>query len=96
MPKRKVLPKFKDYDQAIEWLESHSTADLESTEVQFQVASPLQIYIDDSYDKIEETIIIDKQLSQQIRQIAQKEGRSPQDLINSWLRQKVESINDLD
>lgn len=92
MPKRKTLPQFKSYEEAAEWLDSHSTADLEATEIAFEVASPLTIQILDSLSEVEETIVVGKELSQQIRHIADQEGLSPQALVHKWLLEKVEKI----
>lgn len=90
MPKRKTLPPFKKYEEAAEWLDSHSTADLEATEVAFEVTSPLTIQILDALSEVEEAILVEKELSQQIRHIADQEGVSPQALVQKWLLEKVE------
>jgi len=89
MPKRKTLPQFNNYEQAADWLESHSTADLETTEAHFEVVSPLTIQILDSLDELGEAIVIEKKLSQQIKKIARQKGLSTQALIRKWLREKV-------
>ncbi|MFQ5751927.1 MAG: hypothetical protein ACE5HI_08010 [bacterium] len=91
MKKHKTLPQFNNYEQASEWLDSHSTADLKSTEVHFEVASPLHLQIIDSLNEIEETIVVEKRLSRQIQQIAQKEGVSTHVLIHKWLQEKVKN-----
>jgi hypothetical protein len=90
MPKNRNLPTFDDYEKASEWLETHSTADLDSSEVQFEIASPLQLIIIDSLTELEETVIVEKELSQEIHKIAQKERISVQDLINKWIKEKLE------
>ncbi|MBM3240632.1 hypothetical protein FJZ31_30480 [Candidatus Poribacteria bacterium] len=90
MPKRKTLPQFNSYEQAAEWLDSHSTADLENTKFHFEVASPLVMQIFDSLSEIEEAIVVEKKLSQQIRQIAQQQGLTTQALVYKWFQEKVE------
>ncbi len=90
MPKNRVLPKFQSYEEASEWLDSHSTAKLESTEVQFEVAKPLKILIIDSLSEIEDTISLEKKISRQIREIARRKGISTQTLIQKWLQEKVD------
>ena len=89
MSKRKTLPEFDSYQKASDWLDGYSTSDLESAEVHFDIASPLQIQIIDSLNELAETIVVDKQLGEQIRQIAQKEGVSTQELLRKWLLEKV-------
>lgn len=88
-PRRKALPEFKSNQEASDWFDKHSTSDLLSTEVSFKVASPLPIYISDSSNGPSETIVIDKQLGAQIRQIAEKEGVSTEELLHRWLSEKV-------
>ena len=92
MSKRKTLPEFDSYQKASDWLDRHSTSDLESAEVHFDIASSLQIQIIDSLNELAETIVVDKQLGEQIRQIAQKEGVSTQELLRKWLLEKVSSL----
>ena len=89
MLKHKTLPQFDSYEQAAEWLDSHSSADLETREVHFEVASPLTIKILDSLSEIEEAIVVESKLSQQIRQIAQQQGLTTQALVHKWLLEKI-------
>ena len=92
MRKREMLPPFKTYEEAAEWLDSHSTAELEATDVSFEVASPLTIHILESLREEEEVLVVEQELSQKIRRIATQEGISPQVLVQEWLLEKVEKI----
>lgn len=89
MSKNKNFPNFDNYENASEWLDTHSTADLESTVVNFEVASPLQLIIVDSLTDVEESIVIDTKLSKEIYKIAKKEKISVNDLINKWVKEKL-------
>jgi len=91
MPKRKTLPEFNSYEQCAEWLNNHSTGNLETSEVHFELASPITIQIIDSLGEIEEAIVIEQELSQQIQKIANREGLSAHDLVYEWLKEKVEA-----
>ena len=91
MQKRKTLPEFNSYEQCAEWLDSHTTGNLETSEVQFEIASPLMIQIVDSLGEIGEAIVVEKELGQQIRKIAHREGLSAQDLVYEWLEEKVKT-----
>lgn len=96
MPKSKVFPKFNSYEKAAEWLDSHSTANLEVTEVQFEVALPLKLQLLDSLGEIEDTIMLEKEISQQIQQIAKKKGISTHKLIHKWLQEQVAKCSRID
>jgi len=48
----------------------------------------MQIF--DSLSEIEEAIVVEKKLSQQIRQIAQQQGLTTQALVYKWFQEKVE------
>jgi hypothetical protein len=50
--KYKTLPKFSSYEEAAEWLETHSTADLKTTPVYFELSPNFRVDIIDSPDKI--------------------------------------------
>jgi hypothetical protein len=89
MPKHKTLPEFNNYEQCAEWLDNHSTGNLETSEVYFELAPPLTIRIVDSLGEIEEAIIVEKELSQQILKIARRQGLSAHDLVHEWLKEKV-------
>jgi hypothetical protein len=90
MPKRKSLPNFSSYEEAGNWLDTHSTADLYAKPVNFTISPNLQVIIVDSYDNPIETVSLKKQMSQQIRQIANREGTSPQQLVRRWLQEKIQ------
>jgi hypothetical protein len=90
MPRHKSLPNFASYEQASEWLDTHSTADLYAKPVKFTVSPALQVVIVDSQDNPVERISLKKQMSRQIRQIAKRDGISPQRLVEAWLRQKIQ------
>ena len=90
MSKRKSLPNFRSYEEASEWLDTHSTADLYAKPVKFSVSTNLQVVIVDSNDNPIETISLKKQLSGQIRQIAKRQGIPPQRLVERWLREKIQ------
>ncbi len=51
MPKRKSLPDFQSYEEAGEWLDTHSTADLYAKSVKFSVAPNLKVIIVDAHDQ---------------------------------------------
>jgi hypothetical protein len=90
MSKRKSLPNFASYEDASEWLDTHSTADLYAKPVKFTVSPNLQVVVVDSHDNLVERISLKKQMSRQIRQIAKRDGISPQRLVELWLRQKIQ------
>lgn len=58
IPKRRTLPQFEKYEEASEWLDSHSTADLEATEVAFEVASPLTIHVNGDFAQIRDILYL--------------------------------------
>lgn len=89
MPKRKSLPNFATYDEASDWLDTHSTADLYAKPVKFTVSPNLKLVIVDDYDNPIDTIALKKRMSRQLRQIAEKQGISPHRLVESWLREKI-------
>jgi hypothetical protein len=89
MPKRKSLPNFSSYEEASEWLDTHSTGDLYAKPVKFTVSPNLKVVIVDSYDNSVETISVKKHLSRQIRQIAKRNGISSQQLVQRWLQEKI-------
>ena len=94
MLNRKTLPEFNSYEQCAEWLDNHSTGSLVTSEAHFELASPMTIRIVDSLGEIEEAIVVEKELSQQIRKIAHRQGLSAQDLVYEWLEEKVKiSLN---
>jgi hypothetical protein len=90
MPKRKSLPNFASYEDASEWLDNHSTADLYAKPVKFTVASNLQIFIVDANNKPLQRIPVKKQISRQIQRIAKHDGITPQQLVQSWLQEKIQ------
>jgi hypothetical protein len=89
MPKRRSIPKFSSYEEAADWLDTHSTADLRTKPVKFTLSPNFRVVIVDSYDNPVEAISIKKQMSTQIRKIAKKQGISPHRLVESWLREKI-------
>jgi len=89
MPKRKTVPKFSSYEQAAEWLDTHSTADLKTTPAHFELSPNFRVRIIDSLDEVKEVIAIEHPLGQQILQIAQKQGVPIEKLVNRWLKEKV-------
>jgi hypothetical protein len=89
MPKRKSLPNFSSYDEASDWLDTHSTADLYAKPVKFTVSPNLKVVIVDEYDNPIDNIAIKKSMSRQLRQIAEKQGISPHRLVENWLREKI-------
>jgi hypothetical protein len=93
MEKNKKIPKFSSYDEAAEWLDSHSTANLETTSVNFELSPNFRVRIIDSLNEAEILIAVDQALSKQISYIAQKQGVSIEALVNRWMKEKVgESI----
>ncbi|MGH7454716.1 MAG: hypothetical protein ACRENG_25395 [bacterium] len=90
MPKRKSLPNFSSYDEASEWLDTHSTADLYAKPVKFTVAPNLKVTIVDSYNNPVETILLKRQMSRKIRQIAKYNNISSKQLVQRWLREKIQ------
>jgi len=95
MPKRKSLPHFSTYEEASEWLDTHSTANLYATPAKFTIASNLRVVIVDSHDNPIETIPLKKRMSRTIRQIAQRNGISSQQLIKDWLQEKIQEQSQL-
>ncbi len=89
MPKRKSLPEFQSYEEASEWLDTHSTADLYAKSVKFSIAPNLKVIIVDAKDRPIETLSLKKQMSRQIRHIAAREGLSSRRLVESWLKEKI-------
>lgn len=89
MSKRKSLPDFQSYEEAGEWLDTHTTADLYAKSVKFFVSPNLKVIIVDANDQPIETLSLKKQMSHQIRRIAQREGLSSRRLIESWLKEKI-------
>ena len=47
MAKRKTLPNFSSYEEAAEWLDTHSTADLETTPAHFELSPNFTVRIID-------------------------------------------------
>jgi hypothetical protein len=90
VPKRKSLPHFGSYDDASEWLNNHSTADLYATPVKFTVAPDLRIVIVDANNKPLQRIPVKKQISRQIQRIAKHDGVTPQQLVQGWLQEKIQ------
>jgi hypothetical protein len=90
MPKRRSLPNFGSYEEAGEWLNKHSTADLYAKPSNFIVAPNLYVVIVDANDKPIERIPVKKQIGRQIRRIAKHDGVTPQQLVQSWLREKIQ------
>ena len=89
MPKRKTVPRFSSYEEAAEWLGTHSTADIKTTPAHFELSPNFRVRIIDSLDEVKEVIAIEQPLGQQILQIAQKQGVSTETLVNRWLKEKV-------
>lgn len=89
MPKRKSLPNFESYEEAGEWLDTHSTADLYAKSVKFSVAPNLRVVILDSGNRPIEALSLKKHMSRQIRNIAAREGLSPRRLVENWLKEKI-------
>jgi len=93
MARNKKIPKFSSYEDAGEWLDTHSTADLETTSVHFELSPNFRVQIIDSLNDIEMSIPVDLGLCKQIFHIARKQGVSIELLINRWIQEKVsESI----
>jgi hypothetical protein len=90
MPKRKSLPNFSSYEEARDWLDTHSTADLYAKPVKFTVSPNLRIVIVDAYNEPIERISVKKPMSRQIQRIASQDGITPQQLVKSWLREKIQ------
>jgi len=94
MLKRKTIPEFNNYEQCAEWLNNHSTGNLKTSEAHFEFASPITIQIVDSLGEIEQAIVVEQEPSQQIQKFADRMGLSTHDLVNEWLKEKVEvSLN---
>lgn len=89
MPKRKTAPRFSSYEEAAEWLGTHSTADIKTTPAHFELSPNFRVRIIDSLDEVKEVIAIEQPLGQEILQIAQKQGVSTEALVNRWLKEKV-------
>lgn len=89
MARNKKVPRFSSYADAGEWLDTHSTADFETTSAHFELAPNFRIQIIDSLNDIEMSIPVDLSLSKQISHIAQKQGVSIELLINRWIKEKV-------
>lgn len=94
MPKRKTVPKFSSYEEAGEWLDSHSTAGLKTTPAHFELSPQFSVRIAEGREEEETSIPIDHTLSKQISQIARQQGVSVEALVNRWLAEKAgESTN---
>jgi hypothetical protein len=89
MAKGKTIPKFSSHEEAAEWLDTHSTADLKTTPAQFELSPNFKVCIIDSLDEAETLIAVDRALSKQISQIAQEQGIPIEVLVNRWLKEKV-------
>ena len=89
MPKRKSLPSFSSYEAAADWLDTHSTADIGSKPAKFTLSPNFPLVIVDSRDHPVEAISLKKQMSRQIRKIANHHGITPQRLVEHWLRDKI-------
>lgn len=93
MPKRKTVPKFSSFEEAGEWLDSHSIAGLKTTPAHFELSPQFTIRIAEGREE-ETSIPIDHTLSKQISQIARQQGISVEALVNRWLVEKAgESTN---
>jgi len=90
MPKRKRLPNFSSYEDASEWLDKYSTADLYATAVKFTVAPNLHVVIVDANNRPLQRIPVKKQTSRQIQRIAKHDGVTPQQLVQGWLQEKIQ------
>jgi hypothetical protein len=90
MPKRKSLPNFAGYEEAGEWLDKHSTAELYAKPTRFIVSPDLYVVIVDANDRPIEKIPVKKQISRQIQRIAKHDGVTPQQLVQSWLQEKIQ------
>jgi len=89
MARNKKTPQFSSYEEAGEWLDTHSTADLETTPAHFELAPDFRVRIIDSLNDAEMSIPVDLTLSKQISQIARKQGVSIEVLVNRWMKEKV-------
>lgn len=93
MPKRKTVPKFSSFEEAGEWLDSHSIAGLKTTPAHFELSPQFNVRIAEGHEE-EISISIDYTLSKQISQIARQQGISVEALVNRWLAEKAgESTN---
>jgi len=73
MPQRKSLPNFSSYEEAAEWLDTHSTANLRTKPVKVTLSPNLRLVIVDSNDNPVKTIS-KKNMSRQIQQIPNAKG----------------------
>ncbi len=79
--KRSSLSKASNYDEIGEFWDAHKTMDYQdqTKEVEFEI----DLISDINYFSIA------KSLSDQLRLIAQKEGVSPNTLLNLWIQEKL-------
>ncbi len=90
MPRRESLPNFASYEEASEWLDTHSTADLYAKPAKFTVLPNLKVVIVDDDDNPIENIPLKKRMSRQSQKVAKRKGISPQRLVENWLQQKIQ------
>lgn len=89
MSKNKEIPKFSSCEEAADWLDSHSTANLETTPAHFELSPDFRVRIIDSLDEVEMSIPVEPSLSKQISHIARKQGVPIEVLVNRWMKEKV-------
>jgi hypothetical protein len=79
---REEMPeRFESLDAAADWWDKHSLADYED------LTQPASFEI--ALDRGNRTIKIDRELSEELRTIARKQGTTVQALIDQWIRERL-------
>lgn len=79
--KSKKLPKFDSLDELVEFLETHDTSPYwdQMPEVHFDIDIKKRTHL----------VALDEDLANKVTEIARAKKTSSQDLINSWIKEKL-------
>jgi len=79
--KMKTLPNFESLDELVEFFDSHDLGEYldQMPEVDFEVDIKQQIYL----------LTLDTELANKLTEIAKSKQTSSEELVNSWVREKI-------